>query len=99
MGKSAELISGKPTAGAAIVQEKETQREIAYRELKKLILDGALPAGAQLLEAEAADRLEMSRTPIREAMIRLREEGMVDIRPRHGMRVLPISAEDMQEIY
>lgn len=99
MGKSAEMTFKKPPPGAEIAQEKETQREIAYRELKKLILDGALPAGAQLLELEAADRLQMSRTPIREAMIRLREDGMVDIRPRHGMRVLPISAEDMQEIY
>jgi DNA-binding GntR family transcriptional regulator len=99
MNKSGETFSKRPLGGTLAVHEKETQREVAYRALKKLILDGALPAGAQLLEAEAADRLEMSRTPIREAMIRLREEGMVDIRPRHGMRVLPISAEDMQEIY
>ncbi|OON42193.1 GntR family transcriptional regulator [Izhakiella australiensis] len=78
---------------------KETQSAVAYRRLKKQILDGALPAGTQLLEHEAADLLGMSRTPVREAMIRLHQDGMVDIRPRHGMRVLPISADDMQEIY
>ena len=78
---------------------KLTHSDIAYQKLKKLILDGILPAGSQLLEQEAAEKLNMSRTPVREAMIRLRQDGMVDIRPRHGMRVLPVSADDMQEIY
>lgn len=75
------------------------QSERAYRELKQLVLDNHLSAGAQLLEQEAAERLGMSRTPVREAMLRLQQEGMVEIRPRHGMRVLPISADDMREIY
>lgn len=99
MSNTDETSASHSAPAEVVGQEKETQRDIAYRGLKKLILDGSLPAGAQLLELEAAERLKMSRTPIREAMIRLREEGMVDIRPRHGMRVLPISAEDMKEIY
>lgn len=73
--------------------------ERAYRALKVLIMDNELPAGSQLLEQEAAARLEMSRTPVREAMVRLEEDGMVEIRPRHGMRVLAVSATDMREIY
>lgn len=44
-----------------------------------------------MLESELADLLDMSRTPIREALIRLSNEGMVEVRPRHGMRVLPVS--------
>jgi DNA-binding GntR family transcriptional regulator len=75
------------------------QSERAYRELKKLILDNRLSAGAQLLEHEAAELLDMSRTPVREAMLRLQQEGMVEIRPRHGMRILPVSADDMRQIY
>lgn len=78
---------------------KENQRERAYRKLKRLILDNKLSANAQLLELDAAAQLKMSRTPIREAMIRLQEEGMVEIKPRHGMRVLPVSPDDMREIY
>ncbi|WP_291860386.1 GntR family transcriptional regulator [Bradyrhizobium sp.] len=77
----------------------ESQSERAYRELRDLIVDNRLGAGAQLLELEAAERLGMSRTPVREAMLRLQQEGMVEIRPRHGMRVLPVSADDMREIY
>jgi DNA-binding GntR family transcriptional regulator len=79
--------------------ERPNQADAAYEQLKRLILDGTLPAGAQMLEQEAAARLSMSRTPVREAMVRLRQEGMVEIRPRHGMRVLPVSARDMAEIY
>ena len=41
----------------------------------------------------------MSRTPVREALIRLSNEGLVEVVPRHGMRVLPVSAADMDEIY
>jgi DNA-binding GntR family transcriptional regulator len=67
--------------------------EQAYRELKRRILDNELAPGAVLLEQELASLLGMSRTPVREAMVRLEKEGAVEIRPRHGMRVLPISAE------
>lgn len=71
----------------------------AHQRLRAMILDDALPPGTQLLEAELAVLLGMSRTPVREAMIRLEQEGLVSITPRHGMRVLPISATDMREIY
>ncbi|WP_299438160.1 GntR family transcriptional regulator [uncultured Rhodospira sp.] len=71
----------------------------AYQVLKRRILDNDLPAGAQLLEQELAESLNMSRTPVREAMVQLERDGLVEIRPRHGMRVLPISADDMREIY
>jgi DNA-binding GntR family transcriptional regulator len=78
---------------------KQTATERAYRALKQLILDDELPAGMQLLELEAAARLGMSRTPVREAMVRLEQEGMIELRSRHGMRVLPLSATALAEIY
>ena len=52
-----------------------------------------------MLEREAASRLNMSRTPVREAMVQLERDGLVRLRPRHGMQVLPLSASDMNEIY
>ena len=64
-----------------------------------MILDNRLPPGTHLLELEVADLLGMSRTPVREAMVRLDHEGLIALRARHGMRVLPISPEDMEEIY
>jgi DNA-binding GntR family transcriptional regulator len=73
--------------------------ERAYLEIKARILDNRIPAGTQLLEKELSEMLDMSRTPIREAAIRLEREGLVAVRPRHGIRVLPVSANDMREIY
>jgi len=78
---------------------KETFAEKAYTDLKRRILDNELPAGHQLMEGELAELLEISRTPAREAMMRLEAEGLVEVRPRHGMKVKPISISDMTEIY
>lgn len=86
-----------PYRGRPPRRVSQTQR--AYDELKLLILENRLPAGSQALEQEVAQRLKMSRTPVREALIRLAQEGMVEVRPRHGMRVLPVSVADMREIY
>lgn len=71
----------------------------AYRVLRRRILDNEMPPNAQYLEQELADALGMSRTPVREALIRLSDERLVEIRPRHGARVLPVSVDDMREIY
>lgn len=76
-----------------------SQTERAYDQIKRRILENDMAAGFQALEQELAEMLGMSRTPVREALIRLAEEGMVEVRPRHGMRVLPVSADDMREIY
>ncbi len=78
---------------------RKSQAVVAYEQLKRRILENELPAGYQAMETEIASMLEMSRTPVREALIRLANEGLVEVRPRHGMRVLPVSADDMREIY
>lgn len=72
---------------------------IAYRKLKQAILENRLGPGTQVLEQEAATQLEMSRTPVREAMLMLQKDGLVEMRPRQGMRVLPITTGDISEIY
>jgi len=64
-----------------------------------MILNGELSPGAYVLHEELALRLGVSRTPVREAMIRLEQEHLIEIRPRHGMRVVPISIDDVREIY
>lgn len=71
----------------------------AYTEIRRRILDGEMEPGAQFLEQELAELLNMSRTPVREALIRLAEERLVEVRPRHGVRILPISADDIRDIY
>ncbi|TBR42788.1 GntR family transcriptional regulator [Marinomonas agarivorans] len=78
---------------------KESLSDKAYRELKAKILDNELHAGQQMIEAEVSQLLNMSRTPTREAMLKIANEGLIELKPRHGMRVKPISVMDMQEIY
>jgi DNA-binding GntR family transcriptional regulator len=73
--------------------------DAAYAEIRRRILDNRWAPGHQALEQALALELGMSRTPVREALIRLANEGLVEVVPRHGMRVLPVSPSDMQEIY
>lgn len=71
----------------------------AIEELRDLIFSGELAAGSDHLETELADRLHMSRTPIREALLALEGQGLVEMRPRKGARILALSPQDMGEIY
>lgn len=71
----------------------------AYEQIRRRILDNVWPPGHRALEQEVALALGMSRTPVREALVRLTNEGLVEVVPRHGMRVLPVSPTDMREIY
>src|SRR4051812_30542921 len=71
----------------------------AYDTIKRQIMDNELGPGEQVLERDLALRLGVSRTPVHEALIRLESEGLVEVLPRHGMRVLPVSPEDMLQIY
>lgn len=87
---------------AQTLQNKEDPTnmvDVAYQGLKRRILDNVWAPGFQALEQEVALQLGMSRTPVREALIRLAKEGLVEVIPRHGMRVLPVSPTDMKEIY
>lgn len=73
--------------------------EAAYEQIRRRILDNVWPPGHRALEQEVALALGMSRTPVHEALGRLHAEGLIEVIPRHGMRVLPVSPTDMREIY
>jgi DNA-binding GntR family transcriptional regulator len=71
----------------------------ATQALRDAILTGKLPEGARLRQVELADRLGISRTPIREALGRLQHEGLVDLLPRSGVRVTPFDVDEAVELY
>ncbi|UYV36765.1 GntR family transcriptional regulator [Rhodobacteraceae bacterium D3-12] len=71
----------------------------AIQELRQKVFSGELAAGSDHLESELANLLEMSRTPVREAVLTLESQGLLELRPRKGVRILPLSPEDMAEIY
>ena len=78
---------------------KISRTETAYDKLKSEILSNRMPPGYQATEPELAIQLAMSRTPVREALIRLEADGLLEVIPRRGIRVLPVSPVDMKEIY
>ena len=80
-------------------KSKRTLVDEAYDAIKQRIRDNRMTPGSNVPEQELAESLGVSRTPVREALIRLESEGLVQVVPRHGVRVLPIKTEDMQEIY
>jgi len=71
----------------------------AYDSLESAILTGRLKPRERMVEQELAEQLNMSRTPIREALRRLEERGLVRILPRRGAVVSDISQADVENIY
>lgn len=71
----------------------------AYQALRDMIFSGELAPGSDHLESEMATRLGVSRTPVREAALMLESQGLLELRPRKGVRILPVSPDDMAEIY
>lgn len=72
--------------------------ESVYRQLKKSILFNEFPPGYQELEPDLAERLGVSRTPMREALIRLASEKLIELVPRRGMRIKPLIKADLDEM-
>ncbi|MGH3383411.1 MAG: GntR family transcriptional regulator [Nocardioidaceae bacterium] len=67
-------------------------------ELRDAIQRGELVAGERLVERKLAERLGVSHIPVREALAKLAEEGLVERLPRRGARVAVLSAEDLEEL-
>jgi DNA-binding GntR family transcriptional regulator len=70
----------------------------AYQAIKGSILDRTHPGGTLLTEGELADRVGVSRTPVREALLRLEADGLVRLYPKKGALVLPVSADEIADV-
>lgn len=79
--------------------EVGTLRTEVAKVLRREILDGRFKPGEKLVEATIADRLGVSRGPVREALHQLEEEGLVTHNPRRGATVTEIGPIDAREIY
>ena len=73
-------------------------REVVYMTLRKAILKGEFKPGERLMEITLANRLGVSRTPIREAIRKLELEGLVTIIPRSGAQVAQISEKELKDV-
>ncbi len=80
------------------VQRKSTAAIVADQ-LRSAIMFGSLPPGSQMGEAELATRLGVSRGPLREAMQRLVQEGLLHSEPHRGLFVATLDAADIRDLY
>lgn len=73
-------------------------RDVVFNTLRKAILTGELKPGERLMEIHLANRLGVSRTPIREAIRKLELEGLVIMIPRRGAEVAQITEKNLKEV-
>ena len=73
--------------------------DAATTQLRDMILAGNLPPGMRLRQVDLAGRMGISRTPLREALMKLEQEGLLTLLPRGGVRVLELDAAGAVELY
>tara|TARA_R100000005_G_scaffold96538_1_gene84327 strand:+ start:3393 stop:4103 length:711 start_codon:yes stop_codon:yes gene_type:complete len=86
-------------ARPSLVPKKQSRTEMAYSAIKAEINAGKIPPGSFINMPEIEQQLGMSRTPVREAMLRLQTEKVVEIVPKRGIRLLALSTRDLADYY
>lgn len=72
--------------------------ERAYQHVKHGVLRGSLDGGELIAEGHIADALGISRTPVREAFLRLEAEGLLRLYPKRGALIVPVSAAEVDDV-
>lgn len=78
---------------------REKSTDSVYQQLRTKILSDEFRPGMQLLERDLVSLFGVSRTPVREALVRLQKENLLQIVPRHGIRVRQVSLPDIEAIH
>jgi DNA-binding GntR family transcriptional regulator len=86
-------VPTKPTRGG-----RAAAKDRALDYVKSQVLNGAFPGGELISEGEVAAALGMSRTPVREAFLRLEAEGLLRLYPQRGALVVPVSSEEARAV-
>jgi DNA-binding GntR family transcriptional regulator len=92
------VIAGNET-GRDMQESDLSRSQFVYNTLKSFIRKGTLKPGQRIREAEIAERLRVSRTPVREAMHRLITEGLLGINPIRGFAVAELDKQQIMELY
>src|SRR3954454_9384074 len=86
------------TAEHELLPRGRTASQRAYDYVKARLLDGRFAGGTLLSENDIAHRLEVSRTPVRQAFVQLEAEGLLELYPRRGALVVPISPSEADDV-
>lgn len=79
--------------------ERQRLADIVYGQLLEAIHSGAITGDDQLVQEKLAEQLQISRTPVREALLRLEQDGIVVASPRGGFALYKMSNQEVREIY
>ena len=90
-----------PSTDTALFESVDTTDlvDLVEAQLTRAIVDGKLPPGSRIVEADIARRMGISRAPVREAARRLERQGVLVARPRHGFAVRTISVQEIDDLY
>ncbi len=80
------------------LERPKSLRELALEHLRNSIIDGSLKMGQILSERKISEELGVSKSPVREALAQLRDEGLVSIEPQKGARVFTLSESEVAQI-
>jgi DNA-binding GntR family transcriptional regulator len=83
---------------APVKEQRVSAKDRAYDFVKDRVLYGAYRGGELISEGDVAADLEMSRTPVREAFLRLENEGLLRLYPQRGALVIPVSPEEVRQV-
>jgi len=92
-------MAKQPMTPHEVTFEHRTLNERVLSKIRELILAGAIPSGGQLDEQALADRMRISRTPVREAISKLNKEGIVEYRPYKGNFVRTFTVEQVNNLF
>ncbi len=81
-----------------LLERPQSLTDLAYERLREGIVVGELKLGEQVSEAQLAQRMGISKTPVREALVRLKMEGLVDIYPQRGTFVFKLTPEQVGQL-
>lgn len=81
------------------LQRQQPLKQQAYQTLRQMIMSGELAPGQRLVEAQLARELQVSRTPIREALVQLQRESLITTDANQALQVATFSAEDAIQLY
>lgn len=73
-------------------------KDVVYKRIKDMIINGSLPMGGKLSESALAVRLAASKAPVRDALRRLQSEGLVQIKPKSGTFVFSLSDVEFKDL-
>ncbi len=91
------LVNAPEPAAGSVAGTSETAQVRAQLRLREMILAGELPGGARIAELSIVEKLGVSRTPIRAALMRLEQEGLLQALPNGGYAVRVFSERDISE--